>query len=86
MHTIESYDWVGTAPCGKNQLQFDTSGYKFFKCNSCSGSPECGESCEVINGVLKVTYLALFQSYVINVPAAETVLISAYESLTGDCI
>ena len=85
IHTLESYEWIGRAPCPISQLQFDTSGYKFFKCNVCSGSPECGDSCEVVNGVLKITYLSLFKSYVINVPAAETVVITAYEDLSVDC-
>lgn len=85
IHTLESYEWIGDAPCAIGQLQFDTSGYKFFKCNVCSGSPECGDSCDAVNGVLKITYLSLFHSYVINVPAVSEVLITAYESLSGDC-
>lgn len=85
MHTIESYEWIGTAPCSIGQLQFDTSGYKFFKCEACSGSPECEKSCDVVNGVLKVTYLSLFHSYVINVPTADTTIITAYENISGDC-
>jgi len=78
-------EWQGKAPCSLNEIQYDTDGYKFLKCPSCSGSPECGDSCEAINGILKVTYRAAFRSYVINVPSVETVLITAYENLSGDC-
>jgi hypothetical protein len=85
IHTLESYEWIGTAPCPLNQLQFDTSGYRSFSCTSCSGSPDCGTSCEVVNGILKITYLSQFHSYVITVPSADTVLITAYENLSGDC-
>lgn len=82
---LESMEWQGKAPCAISEVQYDESGYKYLKCPSCSGSPECGDSCEVVNGILKVTYRAAFRSYVINVPSVEEVLITAYENLTGDC-
>jgi len=85
IHEVDSIDWLGNAPCGIDNVSW-TQGSDVLICatDTCQGSPDGVDECEVTYGVVQIVYTSKYTNYVLNVPGAGTVIVYAYENLETD--